>query len=107
MEDRELCTLQERVGSLRTHLEMKEMNEEEWEDERACNNLKKKWLRDYPGVFKEDLDINDRIEMEPVEVDLVENHQDSSDADAEAEAEADLFQWKRTRKQLNLTASAS
>ena len=35
MEDRELCTLQERVGSLRTHLEMKEMNEDEWEDERG------------------------------------------------------------------------
>ena len=53
------------MGSLRTHLELKEMNEEEWEDERACNNLKKKWLRDYPDVFKEDLDINDRIQMEP------------------------------------------
>ena len=61
---------------MRTHLELKEMNKEEWEDERACNNLKEKWLRDYPDVFKEDLDINDRIQMEPVVVDLVENHQE-------------------------------
>ena len=76
VEERELCTLQERVGSLRSHLEMKEMNEEEWEDEKACSNLKKSWLRDYPDVFKEDLDMNDRIDMEPVVVDLVDNHED-------------------------------
>ena len=74
MEDKELCILQERVGSLRTHLELKEMNEEEWEDEKACSNLKKSWLRDYPDVFKEDLDMNDCIDMEPVIVDLVDNH---------------------------------
>ena len=55
VEERELFTIQERVGSLRSHLETKEMTEEDWEDEKRCNDLKKAWLKDFPEVFKEDL----------------------------------------------------
>ena len=75
-QNREHRTLQERVGSLRSHLELKEMNKEEWEDEKACIELREKGIADYDDVFKEDLDENDRIQMEPVVVDLVENHQE-------------------------------
>ena len=73
---REHCTLRERVGSLRSHLELKEMNKEEWEDEKACNELREKWLADYDDVFKEDWEETDRIQMEPVVVDLMEKHQE-------------------------------
>ena len=76
VEERELFTLQERVGSLRSHLEMKEMSEEEWEDEKRCSDLKKAWLRDFPEVFKEDLGREDRINIEPIVIDLVDNHKD-------------------------------
>ena len=76
LEERELYTLQERVGSLRTHLEMKEMSEEDWEDEKRCSDLKKAWLKDFPEVFKEDLGREDRINMEPIVIDLVDNHKD-------------------------------
>ena len=55
VQERELFTLQERVGSLRSHLEMKEMSEEDWEDEKRCYELKQAWLKDFPEVFKEDL----------------------------------------------------
>ena len=40
----------------------------------VLTHIKKSLLRDYPDVFKEDLDMNDRIDMEPVE--LVDNHED-------------------------------
>ena len=76
VEKRGLFTLQERVGSLRTHLEMKEMTEDDWEDEKRCNDLKKQWLRDFPDVFKEDLGKEDRIDIEPIKIDLVDNHED-------------------------------
>ena len=33
-------------------------------------------MRDFPEVFKEDLGREDRIEMEPIVVDLVSNHED-------------------------------
>ena len=61
---------------MRSHIELKEMNKEEWEDEKACNELREKWLADYDDVFKEDLEETGRIQMEPVVVDLVENHQE-------------------------------
>ena len=40
-EKKGLFSLQERVGSLRSHLEVKEMTEDDWEDEKRCNDLKK------------------------------------------------------------------
>ena len=76
MQERELFTLQERVGSLRSRIELKEMNEEEWEDEKRCQELKQVWLRDFPEVFKEDLGKEDRIDMDPVVIDLEPNHEE-------------------------------
>ena len=69
----EMFTLQERVGSLRSRIEFKEVNEQDWEDERKCQQLKQAWLRDFPEVFKEDLGKEDRIDMEPVVVDFIQS----------------------------------
>ena len=91
---------------MRTHLELKEMNEEELEDERACNNLKKKWLRDYPNVFKEDLDINDRIQMEPVVVDLVENHQEIHTYHPKTPLDVPAYLEEAARKELQRMLTA-
>ena len=41
-----------------------------------CSDLKKAWLRDFPEVFKEDLGREDRINIEPIVIDLVPNHED-------------------------------
>ena len=66
--------LKERVGSMRSKLEMNQMGEEDWEEERKCEELKKQWLRDFSDIFKEDLTKEDRIDIEPIKIDLVENH---------------------------------
>merc|ERR1712030_65974 len=68
-------TLQERVGSLRSQLSFKQVNEKEWEEERKCQEIRKAWLRDYPEVFNEDLSKEDRINMDPVVVDLIPDHE--------------------------------
>ena len=68
-------TLQERVDSLRSQLNSKQVNKKEWEEERKCEEIKKAWLRDYPEVFKEDLSKEDRIDMDPVVVDLIPDHE--------------------------------
>ena len=70
-----MYTLQERIGSLRSHLSFKQENEEEWKEENECEEIRKAWLKDYPHVFKEDLTREDRIEMDPVKVQLVEDHE--------------------------------
>ena len=41
VERRRLFTLQERVGSLRSKLEVTEMTEDDWEEEKKCQDLKK------------------------------------------------------------------
>ena len=38
--------------------------------------LKKQWLRDFPDVFKKDLEKEDRLDMAPIKIDLVDNHED-------------------------------
>ena len=51
------------------------MNEEEWKEEKECEEIRKAWLRDYTQVFKEDLSKEDRIQMDPVVVELVPDHE--------------------------------
>merc|ERR1712215_37346 len=75
VQDHRLYTLQERVGSLRSQLSFKQVNEEEWKEEKECEEIRKAWLKDYPQVFKEDLSKEDRIQMDPVVVELVPDHE--------------------------------
>ena len=67
-------TLKERVGSMRSKLEMNQLTEVDWEDERKCEELKKQWLRYFSDIFKEDLGKEDRIDIDPIKINLVENH---------------------------------
>ena len=75
VQEHRLYTLQERVGSLQSQFSFKQVNEKEWEEEKECEEVRKAWLRDYPEVFKEDLSKEDRIDMDPVVVDLIPNHE--------------------------------
>ena len=61
---------------MRSKLEMTEMTEDDWEEEKKCQDLKKQWIREFSDVFKEDLGKEDRIDIEPIKIDLVDNHQD-------------------------------
>ena len=61
---------------MRSKLEMNQLTEEDWEEERKCEELKKQWLRDFSDIFKEDLGKEDRIDIDPIKIDLVENHAD-------------------------------
>ena len=106
MEERELFTLQERVGSLRTHLEMKEMSEEDWEDKKRCSDLKKAWLKDFPEVFKEDLGREDRINMEPIVIDLVDNHKDIHVFHPKTGVEVPAYMDEAARKELQRMLNA-
>ena len=47
--------IKERVGSMRSKLEMNQMKEEDWEEDRKCEKLRKQWLKDFSDIFKEDL----------------------------------------------------
>ena len=73
-EEKKKFSLQERVDNLRQQLRSEKTNEKEWEEERKCEEMKKKWLEDYADIFKEDLSKEDRIDMEPVKATLIEGH---------------------------------
>ena len=59
---------------MRSKLEINQMEEEDWEEERKCKELKKQWIKDFSDIFKEDLTKEDRLEIDPIKIDLVENH---------------------------------
>merc|ERR1712030_136341 len=58
-------TIKERIGSMRTQLSFRQENLREDLDEDECEEMKKAWLRDFSQVFKEDLTIEDRINIPP------------------------------------------
>merc|ERR1712030_119190 len=70
------AALKERVGSLQTQLSFPQENLEEDKEEDECEALRQAWMKDFSQVFKEDLTIEDRIEMDPVKIKLVENHEE-------------------------------
>ena len=69
-------TIKQRIDSLRSQLSFPQENKKEDMEEEKCEALKQSWLKDFSQVFKEDLTIEDRIDMEPVKIKLVENHKD-------------------------------
>merc|ERR1712030_223642 len=69
------ATLKERIGSLRTQLSFPQENLKEDLEEEECEALTQSWMEDFSEVFKEDLTIEDRIKIDPVKVQLVEDHE--------------------------------
>ena len=65
-ERKKLVSLQERIGSLRSKLVFNQWEEEDIELSQDCVKLRKRWIQDYPEIFKEVLGEEDRIEIEPV-----------------------------------------
>ena len=88
------------MGILRSRIEFKEVNEQEWEEERKCQQLKQAWLRDFPEVFKEDLGKEDRIDMEPVVVDLIPDHKKIKVFHPKTSTEVPAYLQKAAEKEL-------
>ena len=68
--------------------------------------MREKWLADYDDVFKEDLDENDRIQMEPVVVDLVENHQEIETYHPKTPLDVPAYLEEAARKELQRMLTA-
>ena len=69
-----LVELKERIGSLRTQLTFRKLEEEDVGEAEKCAKLWKKLLEDYSDIFKETLGPEDCLKMPPVKIDLLENH---------------------------------
>merc|ERR1712030_80092 len=69
-------TIKERIDKLRSQLSFPQENLKEDLDEEECEAMKQSWLKDFSQVFKEDLTVEDRINIDPVKIKLVENHKD-------------------------------
>ena len=75
IEKQKLVEIKERIGSLRTKLSFQELEEEDVEENRKCEELRKQWLRDFSDIFKETLSKEDRLDNPPIKIDLFQGHQ--------------------------------
>ena len=55
IERQKLVEIKERISSFRTKLSFQELEEEDVEENRKCEELRKQWLRDFSDIFKETL----------------------------------------------------
>ena len=53
----------------------KKLELEDFEEGKKCEELKKRWLRDFSDIFKETLTREDRLNIPPIKIDLEEGHQ--------------------------------
>ena len=67
-----LVTVEEKRGSRRTKMVFHNLEEEEVEIERKLKELKKTLLREFADVFKTDLGVEDRINIEPVIIETIQ-----------------------------------
>ena len=73
-----LVDINERVGSWRTHIRFNQKTEEQFEQEHEIAvyaQLRNKLLKMFPDVFKENLDPQDRLNIDPIKIELKEGHQ--------------------------------
>ena len=61
-----LIDIKERIGSIRTTLNVNEIEEEDFEEEKKYEELRKTWLRDFLDIFKENLTKEDRLKIPPI-----------------------------------------
>ena len=71
-----LVSIQERQGSVRSALQFNRVNEEIIDEDLEIEKLRKKLLKKYVAVFKHDLGPDDRVDMDPVKVELVDSSRD-------------------------------
>ena len=67
-----LTTIQERQGGIRSSLKFHKVNEENVYEDLDVEKIRKKLMRKYASVFKKDLGKEDRVRMDPVKVELID-----------------------------------
>ena len=67
-----MTTIQERQGYIRSSLKFHKVNEETIDEDQDVEKLRKKLLRKYSAVFKRDLGKEDRINIDPVKIELID-----------------------------------
>ena len=75
---KKIVDCKERVGSWRTDIKFNQMTEEEFERDHELevySHLKKKPIKMYQDIFKEDLEPSDRLDVPPVKIPLKPNHE--------------------------------
>ena len=70
--DSEVEPIQERQGSIRSALKFQKMSEETIDEAQDVEKLRKKLLRKYSAVFKHDLGKEDRFNIDPVKIELID-----------------------------------
>ena len=71
-----LATIQERQGSIRTSLQFHKHDEDSIDEDLDVEKIRKKLMRKYASVFKRDLGKEDRVRMDPVKVELIDENKD-------------------------------
>ena len=66
-------TIHERQGSIQIKLKFHRVDEENIDMDQDVAKLRKKLMQKYSSVFKKDLGPKDRLNMDPVKVELVDN----------------------------------
>ena len=69
-------SIQESQGSLRSALQFHRVNEETIDEDEDVEKLRKKLLRKYAAVFKRDLGKEDRVNLGPVKIELIDSFRD-------------------------------
>ena len=67
-----MTTIQDRQGSIRSSLKLHKVNVETIDEDQDVEKLRKKLLRKYSAVFKRDLGKEDRINIDPVKIELID-----------------------------------
>ena len=73
-----MVDINERVGSWRTHIKFNQVTEEQFEQDHEVSvyaHLRNKLLKMFPDVFKENLDPEDRLNIDPIKIELKEGHE--------------------------------
>ena len=65
--------VKEKVGSKRSQMKFNEMDEQEYDSSNQMEALKKRLMKEYKDIFKTELSTEDRIDIEPVVIDTVDN----------------------------------
>ena len=71
-----LVDILERQGSMRTSMKFHAVDEDTVDIDRDLAKIKARLLRKYHMVFKDDLDKNDRLDIDPIRLELVDNYED-------------------------------
>ena len=71
-----LVDILERQGSIRTSMKYHAVDEDTIDIDRELAKIKTRLLRKYHMVFKDELDKNDRLDIEPLKLELIDNYDD-------------------------------